>query len=408
METNVKKRIFIYLQNKEQLPLVYAIVRDNPIFEYGIFIENLQLECFLKTPVGKLKNIQFVDRNNWNIALLSSYRIFLSTDTSIEKNSLALIVLLRIFTALNVPILDLQSTVIQTSVKPCSVATHFLRWFGDDRENSSMIGYPLFVNNCNCSEGEYILVLSDFHNICYTGHDIANFVYAIYEYARSHTGASIIWKIHDEERGNSNVMRVLDNCKRFYAEELDKVILCHDNPILSRLTATELIAKAKLVIMTTTIPNLLDCEMCNKPVAFYNTSNDISNIISKENISMFHDADELESVIFDNTCKSPHTNMLFPYNNDVFISVVETFYTQGTISRKDYIEALAAASLIIEGCSLHKQNNSEVYHNGSFYEVEKLKKKYKKHIKAIRKLAITVASELVLIIILLLLLLYVN
>lgn len=407
MEANVKKNIFIYLQNKEQLPLVYAIVKDNPIFEYGIFVEGIQLEYFLRTPVGKLQNIQFVDRNNWNIALLSNYRIFLSTDTRMEKNSPVLMILLRMFTALDVPILDLQCTIIQTSIKQSSFATHFLRWFDDNSENSSVIGYPLFLNNSIVSEGEYILVLSDLCCSCYTGRDIANFVYAIYEYAKAHTGAAIIWKMQDEEKSNSNVMRVINNCKAFYANELDKVILCHENPMLSRLATTELIAKAKLVIMTITIPNLLDCEMYNKPVALYNTLNDISNIISKENITIFHNANELETVIFDNACKKLHTNMLFPYDNDAFISVVDDFYTQGPINKKDYIATLATVSLLFEKCSTYKQTNSDVYHNGSLNEIEKLKKKYKKHIKAIRKLVIAVASELVFIIILLLLL-YLN
>ena len=50
----MNKRIFIYIKNKEQLPLVYPMVNENPEYEYGIIIENTTLDDFLRTPTGKL------------------------------------------------------------------------------------------------------------------------------------------------------------------------------------------------------------------------------------------------------------------------------------------------------------------------------------------------------------------
>lgn len=405
----MNKRIFIYLQNKEQLSLVYPIVSDNPNYEYGIIIEDINIDDFLRTPTGKLSNIQFVEIKNWNIASLSSYGAFISTDTSINNGSNILMILINMFSVLNVPIFELQERMFPLSCKASSLATHYLSWYDNKRPNSTIIGYPISSNKQSVSDGEYILVITDLYHDCYTGQDINNFFSAIYEYARLHTGAAIIWKMAGEEMSNAEITRVYNNYNAFYAKELNKICLCNSHTMLSRLDITELIAKAKIVITTITMPRLLDCELYGKPVAIYSSNaNIINENIDTRKTTIFHNAEELEQVIFDTPCKTLHTGLLHHYNNDAFISVMDDLYKKDSIIPKEYMESLLLSYMLLDkqvaATQICKSDNSNI--RTPTLEIEKLKEKYRKHLKAIRRMAISLGIELIIIIVLLILILF--
>lgn len=397
----MNKRIFIYIKDKEQLPLVYPMVNENPEYEYGIIIENTTLDDFLRTPTGKLSNIQFVETKKWKIASLSTYGVFISTDTSMgNSGSETLMILLNVFSALNVPIFDLQEKLFAIQHNAFSLATHHLNWYDNKQHNSTVIGYPISANKQNTSNGEYILVITDLYRECYTGQDINNFFSAIYEYARTHTGAAIIWKMSDKEIANANISRVQNNYNAFYEEELRKISLCNEHTLLGKLSTSELIAKAKLVITTPTMPRLLDCELFGKPVAIYiSNTNTINERIDIRNTTIFHNAEELEQVIFDKPCKYLHTGLLNFYDNDAFISAINNFYKICDINPKKYIESLLLSSILLG----RKVSTTQTCKNGipnvqtPTLEIEKLKFKNRKHLKVIRKMAIGLGFESIII-----------
>ena len=395
----MKKKIFIYIKDKEQLSLIHYIIKSNPSIEFGVVVEEVTTSHFLMTPVGKLNNVHFYDANKLNISILSCYGAFISTDTTIDNNSAILTAILNIFICLNVPIFDLQSSLLPASLEKISLATHYLSWHDNQRENVSIIGYPLYTKETSQSSGEYLFVLSDLNNPIYNGQDVSNFIYAVYEYARNHLGASIIWKLNNEELSNDNVVRILKNCKKFYANDSNKIVFYHSHPVISKLTTSDLVSKAKLIITTTTIPNLLDCELYNKPVALFTKPNN-GNIesICKSPISSFYNAKQLENAIFDNPCRKLNSKLLVPYNNEVFLSTITNLYKIGTVTKKAYIDSLIAASILLQ----HKKayGNNELNSNPYKKENERLNNKRKKHLHAIRKLVIGASIELLIIIIL--------
>ena len=160
-----------------------------------------------------------------------------------------------------------------------------------------------------------------------------------------------------------------------------------------------MVSKAKLIIKTTTITNLLDCELYNKPVALFTKPNN-GNIesICKSPISSFYNAKQLENAIFDNPCRKLNSKLLVPYKNEVFLSTITNLYKIGTVTKKAYIDSLIAASILLQ----HKKayGNNELNSNPYKKENERLNNKRKKHLHAIRKLVIGASIELLIIIIL--------
>ena len=54
----MNKRIFIYIKDKEQLPLVYPMVNENPEYEYGIIIENTMEFLYLLTQAWVIAEVR--------------------------------------------------------------------------------------------------------------------------------------------------------------------------------------------------------------------------------------------------------------------------------------------------------------------------------------------------------------
>lgn len=400
---NMGKRIFIYLNDKEQVPLVYPMVSENTDIEYGIIIENLYKDDFIRLPIGKLYNIRLYEINALEVASLSVYGAFISTDTCIEKGTNALMILLNIFTTLQVPIFELQKNLVSPS-SCCNInfATHHLNWYEKKQENSYTIGYPISANKQSVSNGEFILVITDFQDSYYIAKDIVTFYHSIYEYVRTHINANVIWKMSEEEINNAEIIRIQQNYKNFYTNELRRICLCNENSILERLPISELIAKANFVITTVTMSRFLDCELYDKPVAVYDKLNGITDTLNFKEVTVFHDAKELEDCIFDNPCKKMCSGLLFPYNNEAFLSAIEAHYKLCVTPSKQYIWSLVAISELLktnasEVIKTNISNKTRQNQDNNTYQIKVLRKKYTKHLKTIRIMIIGLCIELLII-----------
>lgn len=380
------KRILLYLINQEELDFMYPLVASNPSIEYGILIPDMNLDDFLRTPSGGLSNIRFMDWKAIDMVSISQYGLFISTDTRGLENNSILFSLFQIFSSINVPIIELQNCLLPKV--EISLSSHRLEWHDTKSTNSTSIGYPPATSKFTNMQGEYLLVLTDFESPLYSDKDISMFSHTVFEYVRLHKANPIIWKFTDKT--SERTLKAIEYYKIFYRNESDKIFFCNDESLLNRFSISEMIRKSRLVITTPTMSRLLDCEVYNIPVAIYANEKKTWELLHLGDITVFQNARELENGIFDNPCKLIQSNLLKPYDNLAYLKVIERFYMETpSIDEHAYINAIVSALKVLgKDETLNEDRLSGCPSEKNEVEIQRLKSKYRKHIKVIRTMGV--------------------
>lgn len=345
--------IFVYLKDKEELEIIYKIVEENSNINFYIAIESINEDDFFRESLSRKVNANYYLLDKLDFSILSQCGIALTTVKNISCDNLIYQAIVNVFYSIEVPVIYLDYEVEPLSINENNV----LSLTKNNANTCDYIGYPL--KEQNIYDGEYVLVLSDLYKEYYSSKEVADFHRSVFEYLwqKNNGQANMIWINDKNDLLSEKVTYSLTKFKNAYSSSLGRLKFKNENSMLSDIEISDLIAKAKLIITTSTNSNLLTCEMYNKKVAIYLRD----NITDKEKndfkgCTVFTNEDELENGIFDNECKKISSNFYSPYDNNTFIKYINAKYNNAIELNHNYYHSTLIASMIVTNHDLKLQN----------------------------------------------------
>ncbi len=344
--------IFVYLKDKEELEIIYKIVEENNNINFYIAIESINEDDFFRESLSKKENTYYYPLDKLDFNVLSQCGIVLTTFKNISCDNLIYQAIVSVFYSIEVPVIYLDY-----EVEPLSINENNVLSLAKNNANTcDYIGYPL--KEQNIYDGEYVLVLSDLYKEYYSSKDVVDFHRSVFEYLwqKNNGQANMIWVNDKNDLLSEKVTYSLTKFKNAYSTCLDRLKFKNENSLLSDIETSDLIAKAKLIITTSTNSNLLTCEMYNKKVAIYLRDNiTIEEKTNFKECTVFTNEDELENGIFDNECKKISSNFYSPYDNNTFIKYINAKYNNEIKLNHNFYHSTLIASMIVTNHDLKLQ-----------------------------------------------------
>lgn len=335
--SNLKNnKILVYLEKLEHFDLFNQIFLQNPELEFCIHSNLINVDNFRRSNLITLDNVFFLTDINRLKFQIGSFKAFITTNAySISSNEYVLhlikkakeqsIPVIKVQTELFEPLVHFDSSLKKDVYSDNSFITesledYYLSFYPVNyKKDTTVIGYPYFYKNFTGINESYGLIISNMDWNPYSRDDIHIFYKTIINFIQKSTVKSFIWKMNPNELINPVCMQFLVNLFKVFPNTKEKILFCHENEMLKKITDFELIKKSSFVI-TSLNNKILDCEMLKKKTMIYNCSN--INILTRKlkNVDLFQNIDELDTIF---TQKNQIcSNLLFKFDNNKFKEVL--------------------------------------------------------------------------------------